>query len=275
MIQSIKESDFVKALVEEVDDTIQVQIVDKETKKELDLDLDGKTDVLVGHGDKEILNPDAEKMSIVDDEEKVSEDLEEKEDLYEFDQVGNYVESREQFMDLPIWKCVAVDLTKLIEDYSNEVGGDKEDAEIVSIISPDEIVKLAIENDTLKDQIRYTYYESQVDGSYIGDSRYSEDLLKLLKEHGITYMESFGSGSVANIGYSPKENKWYGWSHRAFYGFGLGDVVQEGDITSIPALEDSYAVQHPEMCYNLPVGFTAFTLNDAKRMAMAFADYVG
>ncbi len=31
--------------------------------------------------------------------------------------------------------------------------------------------------------------------------------------------------SVCTIGYSEEENKWYGWSHRAICGFGLGDKI--------------------------------------------------
>lgn len=30
------------------------------------------------------------------------------------------------------------------------------------------------------------------------------------------------------LGYSNKEKKWYGWSHRAMYGFGVGDEIRKG-----------------------------------------------
>lgn len=72
-----------------------------------------------------------------------------------------------------------------------------------------------------------------------------------LKQHGIEYV---GEG---NIGFSEKEQKWYGWSHRGRCGFEVGDEIEEGDLTG-----------------GLPVGFKAKTLEDAKAMAIAFADAV-
>lgn len=80
-----------------------------------------------------------------------------------------------------------------------------------------------------------------------GDNPHS----KWLKKHGI---KTEGMG----LGYSEKENKWYGWSHRAQYGFKVGDKVKKGDVTA------GY----------LPIGFTAKTEKDAKKMAEAFRDSV-
>lgn len=65
-----------------------------------------------------------------------------------------------------------------------------------------------------------------------------------------------------SIGFSEKEQKWYGWSHRAMYGFGIGDTVKAGDV--IATAGDRA----------LPVGFTAKTLEDARRMAEAFSEAV-
>lgn len=31
------------------------------------------------------------------------------------------------------------------------------------------------------------------------------------------------------LGFSPKDNKWYGWSHRAIYGFTIGSTCEKGD----------------------------------------------
>ena len=83
-----------------------------------------------------------------------------------------------------------------------------------------------------------------------------------------------GSGRVACIGFAPAQNKWYGWSHRAMYGFGIGDEVHEGDLTNMSGFTDEYLSEHPEEDLSLPVGFVAKNLNDAKRMAIAFADAV-
>jgi len=37
-----------------------------------------------------------------------------------------------------------------------------------------------------------------------------------------------------NHGFSTKNQKWYGWSHRAIYGFGIGSKVVEESIAYIP-----------------------------------------
>lgn len=36
------------------------------------------------------------------------------------------------------------------------------------------------------------------------------------------------------IGFSMREQKWYGWSHRAIYGFGIGDSVEPGHCAYQP-----------------------------------------
>ena len=41
----------------------------------------------------------------------------------------------------------------------------------------------------------------------------------LRKKFGIT---EFAAG---NVGFSPKDQKWYGWSHRAVTGFKVGDKL--------------------------------------------------
>jgi len=39
---------------------------------------------------------------------------------------------------------------------------------------------------------------------------------------------------ICQIGFCEKEQKWYGWSHRAIYGFGIGSVVKKGDCAYKP-----------------------------------------
>lgn len=79
---------------------------------------------------------------------------------------------------------------------------------------------------------------------------------------------------ICSIGFSEREQKWYGWSHRAIYGFSIGDVVKKGDCTSMSGWTDEWLEEHPEQDVSLPVGFTAGTLEDAKKMAIAFAESV-
>lgn len=93
------------------------------------------------------------------------------------------------------------------------------------------------------------------DGHYIGSPK---DARYLVVKRGIRPQPRTPQSSVCSIGYNAAERKWYGWSHRALCGFRVGDSVKEGSV----------------MDGNLPVGFTAKTLADAKLMAEAFAEGV-
>jgi len=88
-------------------------------------------------------------------------------------------------------------------------------------------------------------------GDYVGDVKCAEELEK----RGISPEKRTPTSNVCSIGFSEREQKWFGWSHRAIYGFKVGDVVKEGDCAA-----DS-----------LPAGFEAKTMDDAKEMAKAFA----
>ena len=43
-----------------------------------------------------------------------------------------------------------------------------------------------------------------------------------------------------SIGFCDKEQKWYGWSHRAMYGFGVGSVTTEGDCSYQPPNKEAF-----------------------------------
>lgn len=76
---------------------------------------------------------------------------------------------------------------------------------------------------TPKDKpIALTYAVSKVDGCYIGD----EKTAKMLAEKGIAPERAQEDCDVCSIGYSDKDKKWYGWSHRAIQGFGVGDKAE-------------------------------------------------
>lgn len=75
------------------------------------------------------------------------------------------------------------------------------------------------------------------------------------EKHGIK-KETLPGHNVPSIGFSEKEQKWYGWSHRAIYGFGVGSQVKKGHA--------GYKGKQ----------WTAKTLTDAKRMATDFAEAV-
>ncbi len=99
-----------------------------------------------------------------------------------------------------------------------------------------------------------------VDDKFIG----TPDELEMFTKKGIVPELASPDHSVCSIGFNEKEQKWYGWSHRARYGFGIGDKVEEGDCCNTAS---------PDVA--LPVGFVAKTLDDAKKMAIAFAESVG
>lgn len=108
-------------------------------------------------------------------------------------------------------------------------------------------------------------------GDYIGTSR---DAHFLCSKRGIKPGKAQASHRVCSIGFCDKEQKWYGWSHRAIHGFAVGDTVTEGDCVAQSGWTDEYLAEHPKKDLSLPVGFVAYTLEDARRMAVAFAESV-
>jgi len=75
-------------------------------------------------------------------------------------------------------------------------------------------------------------YYSKFDGSYItrvGMEKY----VKFLADRNITEQLTHG------IGFSSKDNKWYGWSHRAIFGFTIGSTCLKGDCHYMPSSDDA------------------------------------
>jgi len=93
--------------------------------------------------------------------------------------------------------------------------------------------------------------------SYLAEKKKSW-LQKFKEKHGI---ESKGTGGKV-IGYSDKEKKWYGWSHRARVGFKVGDRI----------FQANYGDDHTPFTKHgkKPIK----TLADAKKAAERFAKYV-
>lgn len=84
----------------------------------------------------------------------------------------------------------------------------------------------------------------------------SEIRKNLRKEHNIT---KFMAGS---IGLDEDKGIWYGWSHRAVFGFKIGDKIFEEDFGD----DDTSFAKHGSK--------TIKTLDDAKLSAERFSDYV-
>lgn len=70
------------------------------------------------------------------------------------------------------------------------------------------------------------------DGGYIG----TEEWAQILEARGIVPQLRPGSvpGNSCSIGFCDREQKWYGWSHRAMHGFAVGDSVAKGDCAYSP-----------------------------------------
>ena len=113
----------------------------------------------------------------------------------------------------------------------------------------------------------YSFYNKE--GKYIGNI---DDFQRLVIEKGIE-PETYDNNGVCSIGKSTKDGKLYGWSHRAIYGFKIGDTVKEGDCCALSGWTDEYLKDHPDD-KPLPIGFKAKTEEDCKKMAIAFASSV-
>ncbi len=78
-------------------------------------------------------------------------------------------------------------------------------------------------------------------GDWIGDLKTAELLCKekgILPEH--QKPRPTGLLRPCNIGFCPSEQKWYGWSHRAINGFGIGSHVKPGDLAYRPKTESDF-----------------------------------
>lgn len=117
-------------------------------------------------------------------------------------------------------------------------------------------------------------------GEYIGSIKDLEKLLdkgiipEVIPQHKNNKEANGGLGSTCSIGKSVINGKWYGWSHRAIYGFEIGDKVKKGDCCASSGWTDEYLKDHPEENLSLPIGFVAKTEKDTKKMAIAFAESV-
>ena len=135
--------------------------------------------------------------------------------------------------------------------------------------------------DEIKDEIsklkdRYEFYDTElkkVSDKVVFESSDADSLLiecyELLNEAAIPsgrekFFEEHGiEPKSAIIGFSEKEQKWYGWSHRAIYGFGIGDVI---DKKNVVCSKFGTGTVKP--------GFKCKTLDDCKFVAEEFAKSV-
>jgi len=97
-------------------------------------------------------------------------------------------------------------------------------------------------------------------GHWIGNARTAR---YLCKRRGLRQVQKAQPGhSVCSIGFNESEQKWYGWSHRAICGFGIGDRLFEEDYGD----DETLFTQHGEK--------TIAALDEAYQAAIRFARYV-
>lgn len=108
--------------------------------------------------------------------------------------------------------------------------------------------KKAMKNESLINQLI-----DQIVYRHIDEAKKKSWLEKFKEKHGIVSQKAEPDHVVHSIGFSEKEKKWYGWSHRAIASFGVGDKVKDG---------------HSPEKYR---GKTARSLMDCEKFARAFA----
>jgi hypothetical protein len=95
-------------------------------------------------------------------------------------------------------------------------------------------------------------------GDYIGDSRLA---YQMVVKRGIAPEKAKSNHCVCSIGFCAREQKWYGWSHRAICGFVVGDMLFEEEA---PGCTD----ETPFVLHGVK---KIETLADAKQAAINFA----
>jgi len=131
-------------------------------------------------------------------------------------------------------------------------------------------------------------------GNYIGNQQTAKFLCE---EKEIKPELKTQDSNICSIGFCEKEQQWYGWSCYGLSGFGIGSSVKKGDCAFVPSKEDieKECEQNESEFETLRDGsimistkpdrdnfsvmpghgeWTAKTLDDAKRMAIDFADSV-
>lgn len=75
------------------------------------------------------------------------------------------------------------------------------------------------------------------DGHYIGDEKTTRFIVL---ERKISPELASPGDNICSIGWCDNERKWYGWSHRAMFGFGIGQTIKRGDCAYNAPDADSF-----------------------------------
>ena len=87
-------------------------------------------------------------------------------------------------------------------------------------------------------------------GDYIGDPATAKTLCEKMgiKPELITHEHN-----VCSIGFCENDQKWYGWSHRAIYGFGVGSTTKKGDCGYTPSNVGDLVDEYAELYDNIEI----------------------
>lgn len=99
------------------------------------------------------------------------------------------------------------------------------------------------------------------EGDWIGSAEFA----KRLAEFGIKPELAHPDDSVCSVGWSEKTQRYYGWSHRAIFGFEYGDKI----------FEESFAPFDSNVPFSQHGTRTIVTKAQAREAAINFADHVG
>ena len=84
-------------------------------------------------------------------------------------------------------------------------------------------------------------------GDYIGDSKWAYRLAHKFKA--VPELAKPGN-RTCSIAWSEKDQTWYGYSHRAIYGFKVGSTVKRGDCAYTPVDQIDYARELVQFFHN-------------------------
>lgn len=114
----------------------------------------------------------------------------------------------------------------------------------ICLLSNGEIVQTVKYNEETKFDNDPKYYGIMsvynIAGEYIGDPEFA----LFIANRKIKPEKAHSEHQVCSIGFCEKENKWYGWSHRAIYGFGIGSKISKGMCGFLPSNKQEFIDTH-------------------------------
>lgn len=101
------------------------------------------------------------------------------------------------------------------------------------------------------------------EGYYVGDPKWAH---RLYNKRGMSKVQPTTKepGTTCAVGFCASKNKWFGWSHRAICGFGIGDMLFKERMKG--ATDKTPFIKHGTVKIK--------TLSQARLAAQRFASYV-